>query len=159
MKQKTPPSRTMQIATLPRSNAPTLPRSRHAPTLLTLLTLTTLFTLTTAALAQTPTPPDSAFITPQSSLPIDPGVFAPFLDGLLGKYGWLTTVLLAIGSLRILFKPIMLVVENALKNDPAKYAAVQKFESGPIYKTIATVPDVGAAIKLPLVQPPGPPSP
>jgi len=28
----------------------------------------------------------------------------------------------------------MLVVENALKNDPAKYAAVQKFEAGPIYK-------------------------
>ena len=86
------------------------------------------------------------------------GVFAPFVAGLLGKYGWLTTVLLAIGSLRILFKPIMLVVENTLKNDPAKFAAVQKFEAGPIYKTIATVLDVGASIKLPLVKPPGPPA-
>jgi hypothetical protein len=76
---------------------------------------------------------------------LDPGVFQPFVAGLLGKYGWLTTVLLAIDSLRILFKPIMLVVENALKNDPAKFAAVQKFEAGPIYKTIATVLDVGAS--------------
>ena len=76
------------------------------------------------------------------------------VDGLCGKYGWVTTVLLAIGSLRILFKPIMLVVENALKNDPAKFAAIQKFEAGPIYKTIATVLDVGASIKLPLVKPP-----
>ena len=73
----------------------------------------------------------------------------------MGKYGWLTTVLLAIGSLRILFKPIMLVVENTLKNDPEKFAAIQKFEAGPVYKVIATVLDVGASIKLPLVKPPG----
>ena len=86
------------------------------------------------------------------------GILQPLLDGLLGKYGWLTTVLLAIGALRILFKPIMLVVENALKNDPAKFAAIQKFEAGPIYKVIATVLDVGASIKLPLVKPPGPPA-
>lgn len=96
-------------------------------------------------------PPDPAPIPG-----LDPGVFQPFLDGLMGKYGWLTTVLLAIGSLRILFKPIMLVVENTLKNNPAKFAAVQKFEAGPVYKAIATVLDVGASIKLPLVKPPGP---
>ena len=91
--------------------------------------------------------------------PVDPGVLQPLLDGLAGKYGWLTTVLLAIGSLRILFKPIMLVIENALSNDPVKYAAIQKFEAGPVYKTIATVLDFGASIKLPLVKPPGPPTP
>lgn len=97
-------------------------------------------------------------LDPQPSLPIDPGVVQPLLDGLLGKYGWLTTVLLVIGALRILFKPIMLAVESALKNDPVKLAAVQRFEAGPIYKVIATVLDVGASIKLPLVKPPGPPS-
>src|SRR5882724_13161688 len=91
-----------------------------------------------------------------AALPIDPGVLQPFLDGLLGKYGWLTTVLLAIGSLRILFKPVMLVVENTVKNDPVKLATIQRFEAGPIYKTIATILDVGASIKLPLVKPPGP---
>ena len=48
---------------------------------------------------------------------------------------------------------------HLMVNDPAKFAAVQKFEAGPIYKTIATVLDVGASIKLPLVKPPGPPNP
>ena len=115
-----------------------------------------LLVMASAALAQTGDP--SSVISPPSTPPLDPGVFAPFLAGLAGKYGWLTTVLLAIGSLRILFKPIMLVVENALKNNPAKFAAVQAFEAGPIYKTIATVLDVGASIKLPLVKPPGPPT-
>src|SRR5947207_957037 len=102
-------------------------------------------------------PADPA-LPPTPSGPIDPGVIQSLLDGLLGKYGWLTTVLLAIGSLRILFKPLMLVLENALKNDPAKSTALQKFEAGPIYKTIATLLDVGASIKLPLVKPPGPPN-
>ena len=132
MKRKTPPSRTVQFATLG------------------------LLLLATAAVAQTADP--SSVVSPPSSLPIDPGVFAPFVAGLLGKYGWLTTVLLAIGSLRILFKPVMLVVENMVKNNPAKFAAIQSFEAGPVYKTIATVLDVGASIKLPLVKPPGPPS-
>src|SRR6266436_1056036 len=133
----------------------TTPRSRIVPlaTCLALLTLATLHAQTAV-----PVPDPSSIIQNPSSLPVDPGVFQPFVDGLLGKYGWLTTVLLAIGSLRILFKPVMLVVENALKNDPAKYAAIQKFEAGPIYKTIATVLDVGASIKLPLVKPPGPPN-
>jgi len=115
-------------------------------TLLTLLTLPTLH-------AQTPPAPPSVIQNP-SSTPIDPGVIQPFVDGLLGKYGWLTTVLLAIGALRILFKPVMLALESALQNDPAKLAAVQKFEAGPIYKTLATILDVGASIKLPLVKPP-----
>ena len=116
------------------------------------LALFTLLPFSQPCLAQTPDLP------PVPPVPVDPGVLQPFFDGLLGKYGWLTTVLLAIGSLRILFKPLMLVVENALKNDPVKFAAVQRFEAGPVYKAIATVLDVGASIKLPLVKPPGPPN-
>jgi hypothetical protein len=117
--------------------------------------------LTTAAIhaeAPDPAPPQPATFNLQPSTTPDAGLIQPVLDGLLGHYGWLTTVLLAIGSLRILFKPVMLVVENSVKNDPVKLAEVQKFEAGPIYKTIATVLDVGASIKLPLVKPPGPPS-
>jgi len=87
------------------------------------------------------------------SSPADP--VTEVLDGLLGKYGWLTTVLLAIGSLRILLKPVMLVVENTVKNDPVKLAEVRRFEAGPTYKTIATILDVAASIKLPLIKPPG----
>ena len=129
-------------------------------TLLPLLLAATLLTLPTLhaqPTASDPAQPATFNLQPATS-PIDPGVFQPFVDGLLGKYGWLTTVLLAIGSLRILFKPLMLVVENTVKNNPAKLATIQKFEAGPIYKTIATVLDVGASIKLPLVKPPGPPS-
>jgi len=138
----------------------TLPRS-HAPTLLTLLLAATLLTLTTLPTlhAQTPVPvPDPSPIIQNPPSAAQAGPLTEVLDGLLGKYGWLTTVLLAIGSLRILFKPVMLVVENTVKNDPVKLAEVQRFEAGPIYKAIATVLDVGASIKLPLVKPPGPPS-
>ena len=128
----------------------------HPLAFYTLLALLTLFILAAeaySALGQDVS--QTSTLNPQPA--IDPGVFTPLLNGVLGKYGWLTTVLLVIGSLRILFKPLMLVVENALKNDPQKFAAVQKFEAGPVYKVIATVLDVGASIKLPLVKPPGPP--
>jgi hypothetical protein len=78
----------------------------------------------------------------------------PLLDGLAGKYGWLTTVILCVGSLRILCKPLMLALENALRSDPEKLARLQKFEAGPVYKTLAFILDLGASIKLPLVKPP-----
>ena len=120
--------------------------------LLTLLTLLTLATLVTLHAQPTPSGPEPSPFT-QDTSPLQ-----PVIDGLAGKYGWLTTVLLAIGTLRILFKPIMLALDNALKSDPVKFAAIQKFEAGPIYKTIATVLDLGASIKLPLVKPPGPPA-
>src|SRR5205814_2759778 len=80
----------------------------------------------------------------------------PLLDGLLGKYGWLTTVILVIGSLRILFKPVMLAIENYVKQTPSATDddRLAKFEAGPIYKIIAFVLDLGASIKLPLITPP-----
>jgi hypothetical protein len=79
----------------------------------------------------------------------------PLLEGLAGKYGWLTTVILCVGSLRILCKPLMLALENALQSDPEKLARLQRFEAGPVYKTLAFILDLGASIKLPLVKPPG----
>src|SRR5204862_2186455 len=93
-----------------------------ALTLLTLVAAATLPALhaQTAALV-----PDPSTLNSQPSTPSITAAFQPVIDGLAGKYGWFTTVLLAIGSLRVLFKPVMLVVENALKNDPAKYAAIQ----------------------------------
>src|SRR5947207_5068037 len=63
----------------------------------------------------------------------------PLLDGLLGKYGWLTTVILVVGSLRLLFKPVMLAIENYVKQTPSATDddRLAKFEAGPIYKIIA----------------------
>jgi hypothetical protein len=80
----------------------------------------------------------------------------PFLDGLAGKYGWMTTVILVIGSLRILFKPVMLAIESYVKQTPSESddARLAKFEGGFIYKTIAFALDFGASIKLPLIKPP-----
>lgn len=79
----------------------------------------------------------------------------PVLEGLSGKHGWLTTVLLAVGALRILIKPLMLALEHALQSDPEKLARLQRFEAGPVYRSLALVLDLGASIKLPLVKPPG----
>ena len=79
----------------------------------------------------------------------------PLIEGLAGKYGWLTTIILCVGSLRIVCKPLMLALENALHADPDKLARLQKFEAGPVYKTLAFILDLGASIKLPLVKPPG----
>jgi len=87
-------------------------------------------------------------IDPGSAAGLAVGVVDSFLNGLAGKYGWITTVVMVIGTLRLLFKPIFSAIENAVANDPAKCAALQKFEAGPIYKAIAFVLDFGASIKL-----------
>ena len=79
----------------------------------------------------------------------------PLIDGLLGKYGWLTTVILVIGSLRLLFKPIMLALENYVHQTPGTSDddRLARFEASPVYKVIEFILDVGASIKLPLVAP------
>jgi hypothetical protein len=112
-----------------------------------ILVLTLLLGLAGAAAAEmagSTTPPTDAV-----------NALEPLLDGLAGKYGWLTTLILCVGSLRILCKPLMLALENALQSDPEKLARLQKFEAGPVYKTLAFILDLGASIKLPLVKPPG----
>ena len=59
--------------------------------------------------------------------------------------------LLVIGSLRILFKPVMLAIEKYVKETPSPEddARIARFEAGPIYKAIGFVLDFGASIKLP----------
>jgi hypothetical protein len=89
--------------------------------------------------------------------PADSNPFQPLLDGLIGKYGWVTTVVLVIGSLRILFKPVMLAIEKYVRDTPSPEddARIARFEAGPVYKVIGFILDFGASIKLPLVTPPG----
>jgi hypothetical protein len=79
----------------------------------------------------------------------------PLVDGLAGKYGWITTVILVIGCLRVLFKPVMLAIESYVKQTPgeADDARIAKFEGSSLYQAIAFVLDFGASIKLPLVAP------
>jgi hypothetical protein len=87
--------------------------------------------------------------------PVPENPLQPLVDGLAGKYGWITTVILVIGCLRVLFKPVMLAIESYVKQTPgeADDARIAKFEAGVVYKAIAFVLDFGASIKLPLVTP------
>ena len=87
--------------------------------------------------------------------PAGPNPLQPLLDGLLGKYGWLTTVILVIGTLRLLFKPVMLALENYVRQTatPNDDERLTKFEAGPVYKVISFALDLGASIKLPLIAP------
>jgi len=82
---------------------------------------------------------------------IDP--LQPLLDAAASKYGWVMKVVVVIGSLRIVFKPLMLAIENFVKQtaSPTADAKLAKFEAGPIYKAICVALDLGASIKLPLV--------
>ena len=73
--------------------------------------------LSASALGQTP----ETVASPETLLQF----LEPVLEGLSGKYGWLTTVLLAVGALRILIKPLMLALEHALQSDPDKLARLQ----------------------------------
>lgn len=75
-------------------------------------------------------------------------VASSFIVGFAVKYPWLVTVFTVIGILRVLFKPIMSVIEKAVANDPTKLAHLQSFEGGPVFKAIAWVLDFGASIKL-----------
>ena len=84
-------------------------------------------------------------------LPPDANPLQALCNGLAGNYGWLTTVVLVIGSLRIVFKPIMLALENYVRQTPtvADDERLAKFEAGIIYKALAFLLDFAASIKLP----------
>jgi hypothetical protein len=84
-----------------------------------------------------------------SPAPTTDNPLQPVMDGLMGKYGWIATVLIVIGTLRILLKPVMAAIEKAVENDPARLAALQKFEAGPIFAAVSFALDLGASIKLP----------
>jgi hypothetical protein len=100
-----------------------------------------------AALAQSAGAQEITNTVPITANPASP--LQGMLDGFAGKYGWVATVVLVIGTLRILLKPVMAAIENAVANDPGRTAALQKFEAGPVFKAISFVLDLGASIKLP----------
>ena len=107
------------------------------------LPLTVILTLAaTAAWAQTTASPLPA---------ADASLFQPIVDALTGKFGWFVTVISILGTLRLVVKPVMLVIEAIVKNsasseDDAKLAA---FESGPIYRWLLWSLDWVASIKAP----------
>src|SRR4051812_27565128 len=100
-----------------KKNRKTKPMKNETKKILVLALLLGLAGAAAAQMAGSTTPPTDAV-----------NALQPLLDGLTGKYGWLTTLILCVGSLRILCKPLMLALENALQSDPEKLARLQKFE-------------------------------
>src|SRR3954469_3842049 len=82
--------------------------------------------------------------------PSDIGLAGYFIN-VAQHHPWLATALLAIGALRVLFKPVMALLDNYVKANcsPEEYGRLQHFESGPIYKWISFGLDFIGSIKLP----------
>ncbi len=83
----------------------------------------------------------------------------PVLQTLAGKYGWVAKIIMIVGILRLVMKPIMMIVEAVVANNPTEEAAVQKFEAGPIFKWLSwgldwlgSVKSVNVSTTNPLVQ-------
>ena len=86
----------------------------------------------------------------------DPPPDLSFVLSLVHNHPWLANVILAIGSFRLVLKPIMLGIEYYTKQtpNPDDDVAVLKFESGPIYKVLAIGLDFIGSIKLQSFVPP-----
>jgi hypothetical protein len=89
---------------------------------------------------------------------VDASGITGFFLSLAAKYPWLATVLLVIGGLRCLFKPVMSLLDNYIKSNctPDEYAKLQSFEAGTIYKWLNFGLDFIGSVKLPVlgVKPP-----
>lgn len=91
-----------------------------------------------------------------STVITQPATAEGFIIGLVTQYPWLATVLLVIGSLRLVFKPVMLGIEWYTKQtpNPNDDVAVLKFEASPLYKVLSIGLDVIGSVKLPAIKPP-----
>jgi len=96
----------------------------------------------------------SAQVAGGSAAPVDSSGVAGFFVGLAVKYPWLATVLLVIGGLRCVFKPLMCLVDGYVKDNcsPEEYARLQTFEAGPIYRWLNFGLDFVGSVKLPIIQ-------
>ena len=93
----------------------------------------------------------------QSAVPgigiINDGGVVGFLLSLAQNHPWVATVLLVIGALRVVFKPVMSLMDGFVKANcsPEEYGRLQSFEAGPIYKWVNFALDLVGSIKLPVV--------
>lgn len=120
----------------------------HSPThRLTRLTCGLLFLCSLLGLFLCSLHAQDAVTAPPSLAGADSSVQA-ILNALTGKYGWLVSVISAIGSIRIVFKPLMSWIESRVANDPNKSAALRTFEGGPVFSLISFLLDYTASVKL-----------
>lgn len=75
-----------------------------------------------------------------------------FITGLSASYPWLTTVLVAIGTFRALFKPVMTLLDQvvvATTWTQTDNELLNKVKASKVYKALVWVVDYLASVKLP----------
>lgn len=79
------------------------------------------------------------------------GMLPDLLAAQLAKVGWAGQLLMIVGGLRVLLKPLMSVVQAYVQYtvSPDDDAMLAKFMDSPVYKGLAYVLDWFASIKLP----------
>jgi hypothetical protein len=84
----------------------------------------------------------------------DGGAVSTFLESVARNYPWVTVALLVVGALRVVFKPVMMLLDSYVKANCSseEYARIQSFESGSIYKWICFGLDLVGSVKLPVVS-------
>lgn len=74
-----------------------------------------------------------------------------FLTGLLSQFPWLGTVLMVLGAIRVIVKPLMAAFQSYVEYTPSESdnALFLKVKDNPIYKGIVFVLDYLGSVKLP----------
>lgn len=75
---------------------------------------------------------------------------APLIEAYGGNYGWAVAAVAWIGTFRLVFKPLMAGVSEAVKNTESKKddALLAKVESNIVYKGFIFLVDMLASIKI-----------
>lgn len=79
------------------------------------------------------------------------GILAPVLEMLAGKYGFMAQVVAVVGSLRLIFKPLMALLQSIVGVTPSVKddELLAKVLAHPAYKAVAFLVDMVASVKLP----------
>lgn len=111
-----------------------------------LLVVTTLYV--TGCSAAEPTPDAVATV----ALTQDGGMTG-MLENTVQHYPWITAFLLLMGGLRVIFKPVMAMLDNYAKSNCSEeeYERVRNFEAGPVYRWICFGLDLVGSVKLPVM--------
>ena len=88
----------------------------------------------------------------ESSSQLSDGL-AGFLVDFTVNYPLAATLLLVIGGLRVVFKPVMALLDEYVKANcsPEEYGRLQHFEAGSVYKWLNFAFDLLGSVKLPTV--------
>lgn len=75
----------------------------------------------------------------------------PLLEGAAGKYGIVAQILMVIGALRVVFKPVMSLIQAVVKVTPSEQddSLLNKILESKAYIAISYILDWSASIKLP----------